>query len=58
MINQEIIVQELSEKVVPVHNVPEDLFAHQIDTMALIKDRKHVFLGIKFNIKNNSRNQN
>ena len=50
MINREIIVQEWSEKVVPAHNVPEELFAHQIDTMALIKDKKNVFLG-KFNIK-------
>ena len=45
MINRELIVSEWSENVVPHHSVPKNLFPHQVDAMALIKDRQHVFLG-------------
>ena len=47
MINRELIASEWSEKVVPLHNVPNDLFEHQLDAMALLNDGKHVFLGTK-----------
>ena len=45
MINRELIVSEWSENVVPLHKVPQNLFPHQVDAMALIKDGNHVFLG-------------
>ena len=48
MINTDVITSEWSENVVPVHAVPENLFPHQVDTMALVKEGKHVFLGIHF----------
>ena len=45
MINREEIAREWSENIVPVHNVPENLFPHQLDSMALIRQGKDVFLG-------------
>ena len=43
-----MIISEWSENVVPVHAVPQNLFSHQVDTMALVKEGRHVFLGIYF----------
>jgi ATP-dependent helicase YprA (DUF1998 family) len=45
MINRELISSEWSEKVVPVHPVPPDLFPHQLDSMALLREGRNVFLG-------------
>ena len=45
MINRELVASEWSEKIVPAHNVPNSLFDHQLDAMALLKGGKHVFLG-------------
>ena len=45
MINRESIATEWREKVVPGYKVPNDLFEHQIDAMALLKEGKHVLLG-------------
>ena len=59
MINREVISEEWSEKVVPVHPVPPNLFPHQLDTMAFIKEGKNIFLGILsiVMIKNNCINE-
>ena len=46
MINRQLIASEWSETVVPSHNVPRNLFDHQLDAMALLKAGHHVFLGI------------
>ena len=46
MINRQLIAEEWSEKVTPAHNVPKELFEHQLDAMALLKEGKHVFLGM------------
>ena len=46
MINSDRIISEWSENVVPVHAVPHNLFPHQVDAMALVKEGRHVFLGI------------
>ena len=45
MINRELVASAWSEKIVPAHNVPNSLFDHQLDAMALLKGGKHVFLG-------------
>ena len=46
MINRQLIAEEWSEKVTPAYNVPKELFEHQLDAMALLKEGKHVFLGM------------
>ena len=45
MFNRELISSEWSEKVVPIHAVPPTLHPHQLDAMALLKEKKHVLLG-------------
>ena len=46
MINRESIATEWSEKVLPVHPVPEKLHAHQLDAMSLLKQGENVFLSM------------
>ena len=45
MIDRELINAEWAENVIPSHPVPQALFPHQVDAMALIKEGMHVFLG-------------
>ena len=45
MINRETIASIWAENIVPVHPVPTNLFPHQLDTMALLRDGRNVFLG-------------
>ena len=45
MLSREFISTEWHEKVVPTHPVPPTLHPHQLDAMALLKEKKHVFLG-------------
>ena len=48
MINRSSITSEWSQHVVPNYPVPENLHDHQKDTMSLLKQGKHVFLGKYF----------
>ena len=42
---------EWLERIVPNHNVPRDLYKHQIDAMTLLKQGKHVFLGKNITVR-------
>ena len=46
MTDRERTTAEWLESVVPLHPVPQVLFPHQLDAMALLKEGNHVFLGI------------
>ena len=45
MINRQLIANEWRERVSPNHNVPVNLYDHQLDAMGLLHEGKHVFLG-------------
>ena len=45
MLDRVSIVRDWAENVVPVHQVPEVLFDHQIDAMHLLRQGDNVFLG-------------
>ena len=45
MINRSAVVREWTETILPNYAVPTTLFDHQVDTMALIKQGRNVFLG-------------
>ena len=45
MIRSSAFVEEWSNTIVPNYAVPETLFVHQADAMALIKQGKNVFMG-------------
>ena len=50
MLDRVSIVRDWAENVVPVHQVPEVLFDHQIDAMHLLRQGDNVFLGKKIKI--------
>ena len=45
MLDRVSIPRDWADNVVPVHQVPEVLFDHQIDAMHLIRQEQNVFLG-------------
>ena len=51
MIEREQVLRDWSE-VLSNHPVPSNLRDHQIDAMALLKQGKHVFLGMEISFSN------
>ena len=47
MVDRSRIIKEWGENVVTNYDVPSTLFAHQLDSIALLQQGRNVFLGNK-----------
>ena len=50
MLNRTSISNKWSQDIVVNYDVPKNLHDHQLDTIALLQQGKHVFLGMVLNI--------